>query len=169
MGKLRDPLLWIACAVYAALFTALGVLRYDVHRNFVDFGIFAQTSASAFGCFCNPIEGSHWAFHFSPILYAVGAVLAVWKSPFALIGMQSIAGALVAPPIYAMVRARCDVTTARLVVLTVLLYPPLAGLSFGDFHENVFAPAAIVWAAWALDADLLGVSAFFVAIALTVK
>ena len=169
MKHLRDPLLWVACAVYAVLFVYLDAIRYAVHRNFVDFGIFAQTSASAFGCFCNPIEGSHWAFHFSPILYLSGALLAVWKSPLVLFALQAVAGALVAPPIYAMVRAHCDVTTARLAGLVVLLYPALAGLAFGDFHENVFAPAAIAWAAWAFDAGLLGASAIFVAVALMIK
>ncbi|MFZ1016776.1 MAG: hypothetical protein WAN39_02780, partial [Candidatus Cybelea sp.] len=69
---MRDRFLWIGCLVYAVLLTWLGAIKYDVHRNLVDFGIFAQTAASAFGCFCNPIEGSHWAFHFSPMLYAVG-------------------------------------------------------------------------------------------------
>ena len=166
---MRDPLLWIACALYAALFTVLGAVKYAAHRNFVDFGIFAQTGASAFGCFCNGVEGSHWAFHSSPILYVAGALLAVWKSPLALVALQSVAGALVAPPIYAMVRARCDVTTARLVALTVLLYPPLAGVTFADFHENVFAPAAIAWGVWGFDAGLLGASAIAVAVALAVK
>src|SRR5439155_13970730 len=69
-GSLRDGVLWGAVAAYALAFVALGYVRYVAHRNFVDLGIFTQTTASAFGCFCNPIEGSHWAFHFSPILYA---------------------------------------------------------------------------------------------------
>ena len=71
----------------------LGALKYAVHRNLVDFGIFAQTAASAFGCFCNPIEGSHWAFHFSPILYGVGAAVAAFHSPLTLVALQAIAGA----------------------------------------------------------------------------
>ncbi|MBV8531389.1 MAG: hypothetical protein JO104_08735, partial [Candidatus Eremiobacteraeota bacterium] len=53
---MRDRALWLGCLVYAALFTWLGAIKYDVHRNLVDFGIFAQTVAAAFGCFCNPIE-----------------------------------------------------------------------------------------------------------------
>lgn len=153
---MRDRLLWLGAIVYAALFTWLGSVKYAGHRNLVDFGIFAQTAASAFGCFCNPIEGSHWAFHFSPILYLAGAAVALVRSPLTLVALQAVAGALVAPPIYALVRARCDVRAARLSALVAWLYPPLAGLIFGDFHENGFAPAAVAWTLYAFDADLLG-------------
>ena len=149
---MRDRVLWFGCVAYAALFTCLGALKYDVHRNLVDFGIFAQTAASAFRCFCNPIEGSHWAFHFSPILYVAGAAVSAVRSPLTLVALQAIAGALVAPPIYALVmRTSGDAGIARLGALTVWLYPPLAGLIFGDFHENGFAPAAAAWVLYAFD------------------
>jgi uncharacterized membrane protein len=151
----RDRFLWLGCLLYAGLFTWLGSIKYAAHRNLVDFGIFAQTVASAFGCFCNPIEGSHWAFHFSPILYPVAIAVALVRSPLTLVALQAIAGALVAPPIYAIVRARSDAATARLAAIVVWLYPALAGLIFGDFHENGFAPAAVAWTLYAFDAGLV--------------
>jgi uncharacterized membrane protein len=127
-----------------------------VHRNLVDFGIFEQTVASAFGCFCNAVEGSHWAFHFSPILYAVGALVAFIHTPLTLVALQAIAGALTAPPVYGLVlRERGDVRVARLCALVVWLYAPLAGLIFGDFHENGFAPAAVAWTLYAFDSGYL--------------
>jgi uncharacterized membrane protein len=165
----KDRLVWLGALLYAAVFTALGALKYAVHRNLVDFGIFEQTAASAFGCFCNAIEGSHWAFHFSPILYLAGAVVAVVRSPIALVALQSAACALVAPPIAALVAARADVRSARIAALVVWLYPPLAGLAFGDFHENVFAPAAIAWLLWAFDQGYYRLVALFAVIALAVK
>lgn len=152
---MRDRFLWVGCFAYAALFTWLGSVKYAAHRNLVDFGIFAQTVSSAFGCFCNPIEGSHWAFHFSPILYPVALVASIARSPLTLIALQAAAGALVAPPIYALVRARAGVPAARLAASIAWLYPPLAGLVFGDFHENGFAPAAVAWTVYAFDAGLL--------------
>ncbi|MGC9992328.1 MAG: DUF2079 domain-containing protein [Candidatus Cybelea sp.] len=167
---MRDRFLWIGCLAYAALFTGLGALKYGVHRNLVDFGIFAQTAASAFGCFCNPIEGSHWAFHFSPILYGVGAAVAAFQSPLTLVALQAIAGALVAPPIYALVlRSSGDAGVARLGALTVWLYPPLAGLTFGDFHENGFAPAAVAWTLYAFDAGAMAGTLVGAAIVLAIK
>lgn len=166
---MKDKLLWFGCLVYAALFTWLGAIKYDVHRNLIDFGIFAQTAASAFGCFCNPIEGSHWALHFSPILYVAGFVVALVRSPIALIALQAVGGALVAPAIYGLVRARAGAGAARLAALIALLYPPLAGLIFGDFHENVFAPAAVAWMLYAFDAGSMGWTIVFALITLAVK
>lgn len=162
-------MLWGAVVVYAVVFFALGYIRYAGHRNFVDLGIFAQTTASAFGCFCNPIEGSHWAFHFSPILYAVGAVVAIWHSALALVAVQAIAGALTAPPIYGIVRRYADRKTALLAAFVVLLYPPLAGVTFNDFHENGLAPAAIAWLLWAFDGGYVVATVVFAALALAIK
>jgi uncharacterized membrane protein len=164
-----DPWLWIGCALYAIALTWLGWVKYETHHNLVDFGIFAQTAASAFGCFCNGPEGSHWAFHFSPILYLPGALLLIWKSPLVMIALPALACALAAPPVYAIVRARTDLATARLAGLVALLYPPLAGLAFVDFHENAFAPAAIAWLLWAFDAGYLGIAAIAALVALAVK
>ncbi|HVA33179.1 MAG TPA: DUF2079 domain-containing protein [Candidatus Baltobacteraceae bacterium] len=166
---MRDKLLWSLCILYAAVFTWLGTIKYAAHRNLVDFGIFAQTVASAFGCFCNAVEGSHWAYHFSPILYVVAIAVWLFHSPITLVALQAIAGALVAPPIYAIVARRSDVTTARLAAAVVLLYPPLAGLTFGDFHENGFAPAAVAWTLYAYDAGLLVWGAVCAALTLAVK
>ena len=165
-GALRDGVLWGAVTAYAALYFALGYFKYAAHRNFVDLGIFAQTAASAFGCFCNTIEGSHWAFHFSPILYAVGAVVYVWHSALALVAVQAIAGALTAPPVYGIVRRYADRKTALLTALVVLLYPPLAGVVFNDFHENGLAPAAVAWLLWAFDGGYAAATLIFAAVVL---
>lgn len=133
------------------MYFALGWVRYADHRNFVDLGIFAQTAASAFGCFCNTVEGSHWAFHFSPVLYLAGALMQLWPSALTLVGLQAVGGALTVPPVYALVCARADRRIARLAALVVALYPPLAGVIFNDFHENGLAPAAIAWLLFAFD------------------
>ena len=148
---MRARLPWLLCAAYAIVFTLLGAQRYAVHRNLIDFGIFEQTTASAFGCFCNAIEGSHWAFHFSPILYVPALGLLLWKSPITLIALQSLACALVIPPVYGLVARRASGRMAAFAAIIAAVSPALAGLAFGDFHENGFAPAAIAWAAWAFD------------------
>jgi uncharacterized membrane protein len=168
-SSFADRSLWALTAAYALLYFLLGVIRYNAHRNFVDLGIFAQTAAGAFGCFCNTVEGSHWAFHFSPILYVAGALMNVWPSALALIALQAVAGALAIPPMYALVRTHADVRAARLSALVVALYPPLSGVVFNDFHENGLAPAAIAWLLWAFDAGLTGWTFVLTLVALSIK
>jgi uncharacterized membrane protein len=146
-----DAWLWCGAIAYALIYFALGLIRYNAHANYVDLGIFAQTAAGAFGCFCNTIEGSHWAFHFSPVLYLAGGLIRIWRSPLALVALQAVAGALTIPPVYALVLRRADRATARLAAAVVWLYPPLAGAIFNDFHENGLAPAAVSWLLWAFD------------------
>lgn len=166
---LRDRLLWLGTGLYALAFFVLGSIRYNAHRSFVDLGIFSQTAASAFGCFCNSVEGSHWAFHFSPVLYVAGALVALWHSPLALVALQALGGALAAAPIYGIVRRRADRRTARLAALVVLLYPPLAGVTFTDFHENGLASAAVAWMLWAFDGGSLGWTAALAVVTLAIK
>ena len=66
-------------------------------------------------------------------------------------------------------RARPDGAAARLAAIVVWLYPPLAGLVFGDFHENGFAPAAVAWTLYAFDAGMLGWALFGAVVTLAVK
>lgn len=168
-GSFRDGVLWALVAAYAIVYFLLGWIRYASHGNFVDLGIFAQTAASAFGCFCNSIEGSHWAFHFSPILYFAGALMQVWHSALALIALQAIGGALTAPPIYGIVRRSADRKSALLAALVVLLYPPLGGVIFNDFHENGLAPAAVAWLLWAFDGGFIVATIIFALLTLAIK
>jgi uncharacterized membrane protein len=168
-ASLRDGLLWFGVCSYAILYFILGLARYEGHRNFVDLGIFAQTIASAFGCFCNTVEGSHWAFHFSPILYVAAIPMHVWRSALTLVAIQAIAGALTAPAIYGIVLRHADRHAARLSALVVLLYPPLAGAIFNDFHENGLAPASVAWLLWAFDGGYAVATIAFAVIVVCVK
>jgi uncharacterized membrane protein len=164
-----DAWLWGGVAAYAVLYFVLGTIRYAAHANYVDLGIFSQTAVSAFGCFCNAIEGSHWAFHFSPVLYLAGILIRIWRSPLSLVALQAVAGALTIPAVYGLVIRRADRATARLAAAVVWLYPPLAGAIFNDFHENGLAPTAITWLLWAFDGGYAGWTILFALIALSVK
>jgi uncharacterized membrane protein len=157
-------------AVYAGVLAVLGVDRYATYHAGMDLGLFAQSVADATHGFHNqPEGGSHYVVHFSPILWLVVPALVVVRSPVALTIVQAITGALVAPPIFLIARRRMDHPTASLVATVALLYPPLVGVTFTDFHENGFAPAIIAWLLWAVDARRFGWAALFAALALCVK
>ncbi|HEV8019932.1 MAG TPA: DUF2079 domain-containing protein [Candidatus Lustribacter sp.] len=159
-----------ACAVYAVVLTLLGIDRYATYKSGADLGEFVQTIATPLSGFGDtPEGGSHFLHHFSPLLYLFSPVLLLAHSPIALIALQAIGGALVAPPIYLLVRKRADARLALLAACVTLLYPPLVGVTFTEFHENGFAPAAIAWLAWAIDERRWRWAAVFVAAGLAIK
>ena len=159
-----------ACVVYAVALTLLGADRYASYHSGADLGEFVQTIATPFSGFGDtPEGGSHFLHHFSPVLYLCSPLLLLAHSPIALIAIQALAGALVAPPIFLLVRKRAGDRLALLAAGVTLLYPPLVGVTFTDFHENGFAPAAIAWLAWAVDARRWGWAALFVVLGLAIK
>ncbi|GAC1311277.1 MAG: hypothetical protein NVSMB19_25680 [Vulcanimicrobiaceae bacterium] len=161
---------WLASAAYAAVYYALGSVRYAAYRSGSDLGLFTQSIATAFAGFTNTTEGgSHFTYHFSPILFLCAPLLLWAHSPLALIAVQAVAGALVAPPLFFIARKRVPDGLASAIAGVALLYPPLAGVTFADFHENGFAPAATMWLLWAVDARRLRLAAVFLALALGIK
>jgi uncharacterized membrane protein len=160
----------LATAAYAAIFAVLGADRYVTYHSGADLGLFTQTIASAFHGFSNTVEGtSHFAYHFSPILYLCAPLLWFARSALALVVVQAIATALVAPALYAIARKRtCDTGAAALACIA-LLYPPLQGVTFTDFHETAFLPATVAWLLWAIDTRRFGVASLLVAVALAIK
>ena len=160
----------LATAAYAGVFFVLGANRYATFHSGADLGLFVQTIASAFRGFSNTLEGtSHFAYHFSPILYLCAPLLWVSHSALALVGVQAVATALIAPALYAIARKRTGDGPAAALACIALLYPPLQGVTFTDFHEAAFAPAAVAWLLWALDARRFGIAALLLASVLCIK
>jgi len=161
---------WIAVAVYFVALTLLGIDRYVIYRSGADLGLFVQAIADGALGMRNQIEGgSHYIYHFSPLLSVVTPILLLARSPITLIVVQALAGALIAPAIFLLARRRMDERLASMTAVIALLYPPLVGVTFADFHENGFAPATIAWLLWAVDARRFGWAAVFAAGALAIK
>jgi uncharacterized membrane protein len=161
---------WLASALYAVVYFALGTDRYATYHSGADLGLFTQTIASSFHGFSNTVEGgSHFTFHFSPILYLCAPLLWLARSPLALVAIQAVAVALAAPPLFLLARRRVPEPLAAGVAAIALLYPPLAGIAFSDFHENGFAPAATLWLLWAVDGRRWSAAAAFLALCLAIK
>ena len=159
-----------ACVVYAVALTLAGADRFASFHSGADLGEFVQTISTPFSGFGDtPEGGSHFLHHFSPLLYVISPLLLLVHSPIVLVALQALAGTAVAPAIFLIVRTRAGTRIALLAAIVTLLYPPLVGVTFTDFHENGFAPAAIAWLVWAVDARRWRLAALFVAIALAIK
>ncbi len=172
MKSLERPLVrvWALSALYASVYGVLGWDRYATYHSGSDVGLFTQTLASAWHGFANTTEGgSHFRFHFSPILFLCAPALLATHSPLALVVTQACLGALAAPPLFLIARKRMPERLAVAVAGVALLYPPLAGVIFADFHENGFVPALTLWLLWALDARRFGWGSAFAALLLGVK
>ncbi len=161
---------WLLGAGYAIVMFALGFDRYAIYRAGSDLGLFTQSIATVFHGFGNTVEGgSHFTYHFSPIFYLCAPLLLACRSPLALTGIQAVAGALALPPVYLIARKRLPERTAFGCAIVAALYPPLVGVTFTDFHENGFAPAATLWLLWAVDARRFAWAAAFLVLTLSIK
>ena len=104
-GRAAALVLAAGCVVYAVALTLAGANRYAGYHSGADLGEFVQTIATPFSGFGDtPEGGSHFLHHFSPILYLCSPLLLWTHSPLALIAIQAVAGALVAPAIYLLAR-----------------------------------------------------------------
>ncbi len=161
---------WLIALAYALLYAVLGAVRYATFHAGSDLGLFTQAIASAAaGMRDTPEGGSHFTYHFSPVLALFAPPLLAFHSPLVLVAIQALAGALVVPPLYLIARRRFSERLALGVGALAAVYPPLAGVTFADFHENGLVPAATVWLLWAVDARRWGWAAAALAIVLSIK
>lgn len=161
---------WIATAVFAVVMTGLGIDRYLTYHSGEDLGVFVQAIAdAAHGMHDQGESGSHFSHHFSPILFLCAPFLAAFRSPIALIAIQACACASTAPAIYLLARRRMDERLSTLAAIVALVYPPLIGVAFTDFHEDGFAPAVAAWLLYAVDGRNFRLAALLALAALGIK
>ncbi len=147
---MRRPLAAVALAVL--LMTALAVVRWNVWTYGTDTGTFAQIALNAFSAFRDgPEHGSHFHFHWSPIVAVLWPVVALTRSPFSLQIVQVLLICATALPLAAIVRSYAgDAWAARAAVLA-LVYPPLLSAAFEEFHELAFYPVLALALFWSAD------------------
>jgi uncharacterized membrane protein len=162
--------IWIAAAVWAAIFAFLNWWKWISYHANGDFGIFVQTIASGFPAYHNMEEGgNHFGVHFSPVYALFQPLMDPAQTVLPLLVAPAIAGALVGPGMFYLARRLMSPGLALGVAFVALLYPALAGLIFGDPFENVFAPAATVWLLYGFEARKPAVIALAAIAALAVK
>lgn len=140
----------IICSVlgaFLALFVGgLTILKFLDHRtpNF-DFGIFAQmyhymskTLIPYTTCERDMLL-SHFAVHFSPILYIALPIYMIFPNPATILAVQAIAVALGVIPLYKLSKhfGLSNNKTVALIIIYVL-HPSVIANNFYYFHENCF-------------------------------
>lgn len=164
----------VAVVAYTALFTWFCLRR---HASFAvgdyDLGIFAQafwTTVHLGLPFVNTHEGgSHFAYHASPVLLFLLPFYALAPVTGTLLLLQSAALALGAVPVYLLGRDLVDARTGRTFALLYLLYFPVHGVNYHDFHETAFAPAPFLLGLWGMLTGRRAAAWAGVLLALTVR
>lgn len=138
--------------LYVAVQGALAVWRWHVWTFGTDTGTFAQVVSTAFSGFVDgPEQGTHFRFHWAPILAVLYPLLVVWRSPLALQFAQIALIAVSTFPLFAIARAYVGERYAARYAALALVYPPLAAVAFGEFHEVAFYPPIALALFWAAD------------------
>lgn len=157
-------------AAYVLLFAALTLVRWNAWNYGRDLGIFAQAVWNTPHLFANaPEGGSHFAYHFSPLLAVFWPLLLAWKSPLALQFAQLLMTASTGFLVFAIFRKYADEKTAVCIGLFALLNPFAYPQAFNEFHEVApFFPLALLLI-WALDRERWGYAALLTALCCCVR
>lgn len=144
--------LLFAVALVAGVMTVLASVRWSVWSYGSDTGTFAQAILNSGQGFRNGMEaGSHFRFHWSPILAVLWPLVAATRSGLALQIAQVFLIALTAVPLFALVRSYAGDMWALRCAILALLYPPLLANAFSEFHELAFYPVLALTMLWAAD------------------
>ena len=148
---LSEILVCILIIVYTVIFSCYTTFKYNAFKAYAwDLGIFNQALWTTLHdgklfyytaeLFVNP-SGSFFGSHFSPILFLVLPVYSLCPRPETLLVFQSLILALGALPLYYFTRETLDHRTGAVVyVLAYLIYTPLHGVNWFDFHVQAFLP-----------------------------
>jgi len=152
----------VAFAAYVLVLGALAAWRWHIWTYGTDTGTFTQVIANAYGGFHDgPEQGTHFRFHWAPLLAALWPLVAAARSGLALQIVQPVLIGLCAFPLYGIARHYVDEERAFAYASLALLYPPLVAVGFTEFHEIAFYPALALGLFWAAEHARWGWFALF--------
>jgi len=142
-----------ALAVYAAVLGAAALVRWHLWTYGADTGTFAQAIADGLhGMRDGPEQGTHFRFHWAPLLIVLEPLVLATRTPLVLQFIQIALIGATAIPLYALARRYVGEPSAGAYAVLALLYPPLTAVAFTEFHEIAFYPAIALALVWAADA-----------------
>jgi uncharacterized membrane protein/uncharacterized membrane protein (UPF0127 family) len=141
MTRAYPVALVVSAAVVTLILAVCVVLRVMFMSYGTDTGTFATAIANApHGMYDLSEHGSHFQFHWSPILYALYPLLLVVRSiaTLQIVQVLAVVGSIFA--LYRLILPHLGAQLALRVSFLALIYPPLIGLAFSEFHEVAFVP-----------------------------
>ena len=155
---------------YALVFSFISVTRHRAFQTHaLDLGYYVQVLWSlsrGLGPYVSLPEMHAWGDHFSPTLYLLVPLFALFPDPVALLIVQSAVFALGALPVFALARRRLESDgPAAAFALLYLLSPTLHGINIRDFHIAAFAIPLLLTVVYCFETGRRGW--FLVAVILT--
>jgi len=149
--ELSELLVYLMLFIYTAVFSYFTIFKHYAFRSYAwDLGISTQalwTTLNKGRFFYYTPElfynttGSYFGLHFSPILFLLLPIYAIYQTPETLLIFQSFIIALATIPLYYFVR---DSLKSKFMAvgfsLFYLLYPPIQSANWFDFHVQSFLP-----------------------------
>ncbi len=162
--------LLFAILAYVAILGTCAVLRWNLWTFGTDTGTFTQVVHAAFSGFTDgPEQGTHFKFHWAPLLVVLYPLVAIFHAGLVLQLAQIVLIGCTALPLYGIARAYVAEDRAILYATLALLYPPLGAVAFTEFHEIAFYPALALALFWAADRARWGWFAVFAVLAACVR
>jgi uncharacterized membrane protein len=151
-----DYLATIAIICYGVVFSYFTLLKhYNFSSYAADLGVFVQSFYTTLfhgRLFYYTLElhlnptGSYFGIHFSPILFILLPIYAVFPSAESLLVTQSFLLAIGGLPLYLISQRLLKSKKAAFVmVMLYLLYVPLHGANWFDFHPQAFIPVIVLF------------------------
>jgi uncharacterized membrane protein len=150
---INDKIQWVLFAgitVYTLIFSYFTILKhYSFDSGAYDLGIYEQMlwntihNGKLFWMAPDPVNPTGFFFgtHFSPILFLILPIYFLYQTTETLLVLQSFVLALGALPLYWLARDELKSKIAGLVfALAYLLYAPMHGVNWFDFHTQAFIP-----------------------------
>ncbi|HVP92822.1 MAG TPA: DUF2079 domain-containing protein [Acidobacteriota bacterium] len=176
---LSEILVFLMMLVYIGVFSYFTILKHLAFKSYAwDFGISIQALSTTLNAgklfyytpelFVNQ-SGSYFGLHFSPIMFLLLPVYAVYQTPETLLVFQSFVVALGALPLYYFTRHSLNSKLAAVSFsLLYLLYPPLQGANWFDFHVQTFLPLFMFSAMYYFEKEKWVKYFLFIFLALTI-
>lgn len=150
--KHGDRLVLVPIIIYIVAFSGYTCYMHYTFKTYAwDLGIMTQSLWTTLNSgkvlystlevpYGNP-SGNFLGVHFSPIMFLVLPVYALYQSPQTLLVFQSFILAIAALPLYWLARDKLGKKTYGLAfALAYLLNPALHGVNTFDFHVEIFTP-----------------------------
>jgi uncharacterized membrane protein len=160
-----DRIIFLLIAIYTIYFSAYTLFMHYTFKTYGwDLGIIDQslwTTLNSGKLFFSTLEvpygnlsGSFLGVHFSPILFLILPVYALFQSAETLLVFQSFILALAALPLYWLARDKLGNRLYALAFATsFLLAPALHGVNTFDFHLEIFTPVFTIFAFYYMDKE----------------